>query len=159
MRARALAVACVLAAGSLSGCAAAPARHELSDGLRIVSLNPCTDAILAKVAPDKLVGVSHYSHDPSAASMPVAQARRWPANGGSVEDILAAHANMVVASSFLPLATRKALDDLDGPVTDLRRNRVREAEEAETVTAPERAGKAAGKAKASRRQRASEKPA
>ena len=80
MRARALAIACVLAAGSLSGCAAAPAQHELGEGLRIVSLNPCTDAILAKVAPDKLVGVSHYSHDPSAASMPVAQARRWPAN-------------------------------------------------------------------------------
>ena len=129
MRARALAIACVLAAGSLSGCAAAPAQHELGEGLRIVSLNPCTDAILAKVAPDKLVGVSHYSHDPSAAkvtrarpcaaSMPVAQARRWPANGGSVEDILAAHANMVVASSFLPLATRKALDDLGIPVVTL----------------------------------------
>ena len=105
MRARALAIACVLAACSLSGCAVPPAPHARGEGLRIVSLNPCTDAILAKVAPDKLVGVSHYSHDPSAASMPVAEARRWPANGGSVEDILAAHANMVVASSFLPLAT------------------------------------------------------
>ena len=119
MRARALAIACVLAACSLSGCAVPPAPHARGEGLRIVSLNPCTDAILAKVAPDKLVGVSHYSHDPSAASMPVAEARRWPANGGAVEDILAAHANMVVASSFLPLATRKALDDLGIPVVTL----------------------------------------
>jgi NTE family protein len=56
-------------------------------------------------------------------------------------------------------AARAALDDLDGPVTDLRRNRVREAEEAETVTAPEPAEKVSGKARASRRQTASEKPA
>ena len=51
----------------------------------IVSLNPCTDAILAEVAePAQLLAISHYSHDPQASSMPMAQARRWPATGGTV---------------------------------------------------------------------------
>ena len=119
MRGRALAIASVLAACSLSGCAATPVAQGRGEGLRIVSLNPCSDAILARIAPDKLVAVSHYSHDPSASSMPVAEARRWPASGGAVEDILAAHADLVVASPFLPPATRKALDDLGIPVVTL----------------------------------------
>ena len=105
-RGAALAIACVLA-----GCSTPPASRE-SDTLRIVSLNPCSDAILAEIAPDKLVAVSQYSHDPSATSMPLAQARRWPATAGSVEEILLADADVVVASSFLAPATRTALDKL-----------------------------------------------
>ena len=112
MRALALTIACVLA-----GCSAPSAPHGADEAdMRIVSLNPCTDAILAEVAPDKLVAVSQYSHDPSASSMPVDLARRWPATGGSVEEIIAARADIVVASSFLPPATRSALDRLDIPV-------------------------------------------
>lgn len=55
-------------------------------------------------------------------------------------------------------AARKALDELDGPVTDLRRRKVAAAEAAETVTAPAPAGKDAGRAKGSRRRNASETP-
>lgn len=119
MRFAALAIA-----GALAGCAAAPqpppsAAPDTETPLRIVSLNPCADAILAEVAPDKLVAVSHYSHDPSASSMPVREARRWPATGGTVEEILAARADLVVASSFLPSATRSALDRLGIAVVTL----------------------------------------
>jgi NTE family protein len=55
-------------------------------------------------------------------------------------------------------AAHRALAELDGPVTELRRSRMRKAEAADTVSAPEPAGKAAGKAKASRRQTASGTP-
>ncbi|MBD58936.1 MAG: cobalamin ABC transporter substrate-binding protein [Citromicrobium sp.] len=103
----------------MAGCATPPSQNAPEDAVRIVSLNPCSDAILAEVAPDKLVAVSHYSHDSSASSMPVGEARRWPATGGSVEEILAADATMVVSSSFMPPATRNALGDLGIPVVTL----------------------------------------
>lgn len=114
VRSLALGIACALA-----GCSAPPAVREGAGPTRIVSLNPCSDAILAEVAPEKLVAVSAYSHDPSASSMPVDLARRWPETGGSVEDIIAARADMVVASSFLPGPTRNALDKLGIPVVTL----------------------------------------
>jgi iron complex transport system substrate-binding protein len=79
----------------------------------IVSLNPCTDAILAEVAdPAQLLAVSHYSHDPRASSMPVEQARRFRATGGTVEEVLALDPDVVVASTFLPPATAQAFDRL-----------------------------------------------
>ena len=42
---------------------------------RIVSTNPCVDAILMQVAdPADIVAISHYSHDPRASSIAIAQA-------------------------------------------------------------------------------------
>ena len=76
----------------------------------IVSLNPCADAILAEVtAPGQLLAISHYSHDPAASSMPLAQAMRYPATGGTAEEVLALAPDVVVASSFLAPSTRAAL--------------------------------------------------
>ena len=76
----------------------------------IVSLNPCADAILAEVsAPGQLLAISHYSHDPAASSMPQNVAARFPATGGTAEEVLALAPDMVVASSFLAPATRAAL--------------------------------------------------
>jgi iron complex transport system substrate-binding protein len=67
----------------------------------IVSLNPCTDAILADVtAPGQLLAVSHYSHEPSGSSMPLRLARRFPATGGTVEEVLALDPDVVVTSSY-----------------------------------------------------------
>lgn len=80
---------------------------------RIVSLNPCTDAVLAEVAaPGQLLAISHYSQDPSATSMDIARARRFKATSGSVEEIVALKPDVVVASSFLAPATAQALRDL-----------------------------------------------
>lgn len=96
------------------GCVEVP-QPETED-LRIVSLNPCSDAILAEIAPDTLAAVSYYSHDPAASSMDVKVARRWPATAGTVEEIAALDPDLVVASTFLPPATAQALERLGYPV-------------------------------------------
>jgi len=88
-------------------------RDEGSDRPTIVSLNPCTDAILAEVAdPGQLLAISHYSKDPRASSMEPEVAARYPSTGGTVEEILALEPDLVVASTFIAPATRAALDDL-----------------------------------------------
>lgn len=68
----------------------------------IVSLNPCTDAILAEVAaPGQLLAISHYSHDPGASSMLAQDAARFAATGGTAEEVLALAPQVVVAGAFL----------------------------------------------------------
>ena len=118
----------VLLAVALGSCAAplpdAPRRHPT-----IVSLHPCADAILAEVAdPAQILAISHYSHDPRATSMPLAEARRFRATGGTVEEVLALDPDLVVASSFMPPAAAQAFDRLGirvetfGIVPDLAEN-------------------------------------
>jgi len=95
----------------LAGCAPASAPPTPALHPTIVSLNPCADAILAEVtAPGQLLAISHYSHDPAASSMPPAQAARFPATGGTAEEVLALAPQVVVASSFIAPATRAALE-------------------------------------------------
>ncbi|WP_260927189.1 ABC transporter substrate-binding protein [Novosphingobium sp. 9] len=79
----------------------------------IVSINPCTDAILAEVTvPGQLRAISDYSADPASSSMDLAIARRYPAIGNSVEEVIAMQPDVVVASSFLAPSTRTALEGL-----------------------------------------------
>ena len=93
----------------LAACAPAPAREHGAQPT-IVSLNPCTDAILAEVAdPAQILAVSHYSHDPASSSMDVAKARRWRATGGTVEEVLALRPDLVIGSTFTSPATAQAL--------------------------------------------------
>ena len=88
----------------------APPRES---GPTIVSLNPCTDAILARVAaPEQLLAISHYSKDPRASSMSAGEAARFPATGGTVEEVLALDPDVVVASTFIAPATQAALEGL-----------------------------------------------
>ena len=103
-----------LAALGLLALAACGRGEAADDGeaLRIVSLNPCTDAILAEIAPQTLVAVSHYSLDPRASSMDVADARRFGATSGTVEEILALEPDIVVASTFIAPSTAGALERL-----------------------------------------------
>lgn len=98
----------------LASCAGSgPARAPEGKGPTIVSLNPCSDAILAEVAaPGQLLAISHYSKDPQASSMTPEDAARFATTGGTVEEILALDPDVVVASSFLAPATRAALGDL-----------------------------------------------
>ena len=94
----------------LAACAPQPAPQGSVTHPTIVSLNPCTDAILAEVtAPGQLLAVSHYSHEPRATSMPLAEARRYPATGGTAEEVLALDPDVVVAGSYLDPATARAL--------------------------------------------------
>lgn len=99
---------------ALTGCQ--PFAGHTADGTarpRIVSLNPCTDAILAQVAaPGQLLAISHYSHDPSASSMDGATAAKFAKVSDAVEDIAAFAPDIVVASSFLPAQTAQALRDM-----------------------------------------------
>lgn len=79
----------------------------------IVSLNPCSDAVLAEIAaPGQLLAISHYSQDPSASSMDLKDARRFAATSGTVEEIAALSPDVVVAGAYLDPATSSALKDL-----------------------------------------------
>lgn len=83
----------------------------------MVSLNPCSDAILAELLPaERLLAVSHYSHDPAGTSMDLALARSFRATGGTVEEVLALDPDVVVGSAFMPPATRAALEELGARV-------------------------------------------
>jgi len=76
----------------------------------IVSLNPCTDAILAQVAdPGQIRALSAYSRDPEQSSMDVALARRFPATNGAVEAVLALHPDLLVASIYTDPASLAAM--------------------------------------------------
>ena len=93
-----LALACLAVAGwAVAGCAPAAAPGGRSHGPKIVSLNPCSDAVLAEVAdPAQILAISHYSHDPRASSMPLDQARRFRSTGGTVEEVIALKPDVVV---------------------------------------------------------------
>jgi iron complex transport system substrate-binding protein len=127
----------------LAACGEPAARADVRP--TIVSLNPCTDAVLAEVAdPAQLLAVSHYSHDPRATSMPLAAARRHRATGGTVEEVLALDPDVVVAGSFLPPATAQAFERLGvrvetfGIVPDLAENAVQVRRLAALAGHPER---------------------
>ena len=97
----------------LAGCAAAPAQQAAPRYPTIVSLNPCSDAILAEVAdPAQILAISHYSQDPAGSSMDLATARRFRSTGGAVEEVLALKPDVVVDGTFTPPATRAALEQL-----------------------------------------------
>ncbi len=99
---------------ALAACAPEPvARTGPGDGPAIVSLNPCSDAVLAELAgPRQLLAISAYSLDPASSSMDLAQARRFRAIGGTLEEIVALKPDVVVADDFLPPATAAALETL-----------------------------------------------
>lgn len=107
-----------LLALALAGCASAPppvsrGQGEPAANPTIVSLNPCTDAILAEVAdPAHLLAISHYSHDPRASSMEAAAARHFRATGGTAEEVAVLAPDVVVGSSFMNPATLAALHRL-----------------------------------------------
>ncbi len=102
------ATALVLAA-TLAGCTAAPAPRAAGNGPTVVSLNPCTDAILAEVAdPGQVLALSHYSRDPASSSLPQYVARRYATTRGSVEEVLALQPDLVLGTSFTDPATASA---------------------------------------------------
>jgi len=102
-----------LIALGLAACSAAPAREAARPVPTLVSLNPCTDAILAEVAdPAQILALSSYSHDPASSSMDVAAARRFRSVSGSVEEVLALHPDVVVGGTFMAPATTTALHRL-----------------------------------------------
>ncbi|WP_168604701.1 ABC transporter substrate-binding protein [Novosphingobium sp. SG707] len=90
----------------VGACAPAAPRVQPS---RIISLNPCTDALLVELADrDQIGALSSYSRDPAQSSMDVAQALRFPFTRGTMEEVISAQPSLVVSGSFTPAATRAA---------------------------------------------------
>jgi len=78
--------------------------------VRIMSMNPCIDAILVRVAdPGEIASISHYSHDPAATSIPIAQALRFPANAGTAEEVVATQPSIVLLGAHGDPATQAAI--------------------------------------------------
>ncbi len=97
------------AAAILAAAAPAPAR-------RVVSLNPCLDALLVAVAgPGQIAALSHYSRDMSSSSVGAA-ALKFPFVYESAEEVIARSPDLVLASRHSSLATRNALGRLGIPV-------------------------------------------
>jgi len=96
----------------LAGCTA-PVKPHADGGaaLRIVSTNPCADAMLVElVSPDRIAAISHYSQDPAATSMPLAVANRFATTAGTAEEVIALGPDLVLTSSFTPASTRNAYE-------------------------------------------------
>jgi iron complex transport system substrate-binding protein len=105
--------AVALLALALAACSPAPASEAPHQFPAIVSLNPCTDAILAEVAdPSQILAISHYSHDAASSSMDLAIARRFAVTGGTVEEVLALRPDVVVSGNFMSPATVGAMNRL-----------------------------------------------
>ena len=86
----------------------------------LVSLNPCSDAVLAEVAdPGQLLAISSYSQNPASSSMDLARARQFRAVSGSAEEVLALRPDLVISDQFLPPSTASALAALAIPVERL----------------------------------------
>jgi len=99
---------------SLAACVqAVPPQSRPGAAPTIVSLNPCTDAVLAEVAdPGQIVAISAYSHDPASSSMDLAVARRFPATSGTVEELLALRPQLVIGTPFMSPASVQAIGRL-----------------------------------------------
>ena len=85
--------------------AAAATRHP-----RIVSLNPCLDAILVRVADrSQIAALSHYSRDPNGSSI-LSIARTLPYTYETAEEVVALKPDLVLGSVHASRATQQALD-------------------------------------------------
>lgn len=106
---------------ALAACAPSPMPDAPPRGHpTLVSLNPCSDAVLVEVAaPGQILALSHYSRDPASSSMDIARARRLPSTTGSLEELVALRPDLVIADPFLPSTTAAALAGLGIPVARL----------------------------------------
>lgn len=85
-------VLAALAFATAAACGPAPRR--------IVSLNPCLDAILIAVAdPGQIAALSHYSRDPHQSAISDV-AVRYPFTWGSAEEVAAIKPDLVLRSSM-----------------------------------------------------------
>lgn len=107
----------------LAGCGGAPERAvPLTDGppQRIVSMNPCIDAVLMEIAdPAQIAAISYYSHDPRATSIPLERALHYRAVSSSAEDVIGANPDLVLAGPHVSIQTIAALQRLGIPLLQL----------------------------------------
>jgi iron complex transport system substrate-binding protein len=78
---------------------------------RVVSINPCADAVLVRVAePAQILALSHYSHDPQATSIPLDVARRFRVTSGTAEEVVALAPDFVMSGPHVSPSTIFALE-------------------------------------------------
>lgn len=95
-----------VACGALGSSAAFAAARP-----RIVSINPCVDAVLVRVAdPDQILAISHYSQDPAATSIPLDVARRYRVTSGTAEEVVALAPDLVMSGPHVAPSTIFALE-------------------------------------------------
>ena len=79
---------------------------------RIVSLNPCLDAVLVHVADrSQIAALSHYSRNPQQSSI-AEVARTYPIIYESAEEVIALRPDVVLTAAHSSPATRAALERL-----------------------------------------------
>lgn len=100
-----------LLAAAVGGCAAPAASPPVAgEGLRIASINPCVDAVLAQVAdPGTIAAISHYSLDPGGTSVPLDWARRFKVTSGTAEELVALRPDVVIGGAGTAPSTVMAL--------------------------------------------------
>lgn len=77
---------------------------------KIVSNNPCIDAVLAEISdPESIGAISRYSQDADGGSAPMRWAQRFPAIGFSAEEIIAARPRLVLTGNYASSGTNRAL--------------------------------------------------
>jgi iron complex transport system substrate-binding protein len=104
---RRLAIGAGLAAGVAAGPAAARALP------RVVSLNPCLDAVLVHVADrTQILALSHYARDQQQSNI-AALARTFPITHESAEEVIALRPDLVLTAAHSSPATRAALKRLN----------------------------------------------
>src|SRR3546814_4611834 len=88
---------------------------------RIVSLNPCVDAVLMRIAdPAQIAAISQYSLDPQATSIPIEQASHFAATSGPEEAVLAKRPERVLAGPHEALPTIHPLQRLGNRLTQFK---------------------------------------
>ncbi len=106
------------AAGLTSGCAPGSGGQDgaqLPDGRpRVMSMNPCIDAILLEVADaEQILSLSHFSRDERASSTNPERARRFPANYETAEEAVAVRPDLLLLGPHVAPATVAALENAD----------------------------------------------
>lgn len=87
---------------------------------RIVSLNPCIDSVLLRVADrGQVAAISHWSHDTASTSVPVELARQYRSHGGTAEEVIALKPDLVLVTPYTPMATRAMLARLKVPMVSI----------------------------------------
>jgi iron complex transport system substrate-binding protein len=87
---------------------------------RVVSINPCVDAVLMQLADaSQIGGISHYSQDPRATSIPLDEAHRFPATSGTAEEVVALAPDLVIAGGHVAPSTITALRRMGIPLLQI----------------------------------------